>query len=459
MENQVGGGDLRHLFACSFLFYFSVCMVLPAIIDVTIDALCPGQEQCSLAIYLGGVHQAATGLGALFVTPLVGNLSDKYGRKALLSLPMATAIIPLVILSCGRSKPYFYAYYVAKMLTGMFCEGSMQCLTLAYVADAVCERKRASTFSVLSGISLAGFVSGTLAARFLPTSYTFQVAALVAAFSTLYMKIFLAETNRGASLADEESTQPLCFDEHKPPKLSALGNVSALSDMIALLRSSKNLTRAAAVAFFANLSDSGYQVALLYYLKAKFHYSKDQFADLMLMIGSLGAASQLLLMPLLAPAIGEERLLIIGLLASCAHIFLYGIAWAYWVPYLSAAFTILSVFLHPSVILRSIVSKKVGPAEQGMAQGCVTGVASFASILAPFIFTPLTALFLSDNVPFSLKGFSIISAGFITMGLKKERKKGWISSIGTVAKEKRSRLYILRRCVIILLCWHKYGKY
>ncbi|XP_074577884.1 uncharacterized protein LOC141834445 [Curcuma longa] len=230
------------------------------------------------------------------------------------------------------------------------------------LADRVCEGKRASAFGVLSGISLAGFVSGTLVARFLPTSYTFQVSASVAGFAALYMKIFLAETDGGASLADEESTLPLCSgeDESSLPKLPALRNIPASSDMITFLRSSITLTRAATVAFFTNLANSGYQAVLLYYLKAKFQFNKDQFADLMLIVGSLGATSQLLLMPLLAPVIGEERLLIIGLLASCTH-----------VPYFAAAFAALSVLVDPS----------------GMAQGCVTGVASFASISAPFVFT------------------------------------------------------------------------
>ncbi|KAG1355389.1 hypothetical protein COCNU_07G015010 [Cocos nucifera] len=61
------------------------------------EALCPGRDQCSLAVYLSGLQQVITGLGTLIVTPLIGNLSDRYGRKALLTLPMMIAIIPLVI--------------------------------------------------------------------------------------------------------------------------------------------------------------------------------------------------------------------------------------------------------------------------------------------------------------------------------------------------------------------------
>jgi hypothetical protein len=53
-------GGLGHLFVCSFLFYFSNCMVSPAITDVTLEAVCPGKAQCSLAIYLSGFQQAVS---------------------------------------------------------------------------------------------------------------------------------------------------------------------------------------------------------------------------------------------------------------------------------------------------------------------------------------------------------------------------------------------------------------
>jgi hypothetical protein len=117
---------LGHLFVVSFLFYFSSFMVIPAITDVTMEAVCPGRDECSVAIYLSGFQNAVsssrafasvptannarihgifalmndscvqvTGLGALVVTPVVGNLSDRYGRKALMTLPVTVAILPL----------------------------------------------------------------------------------------------------------------------------------------------------------------------------------------------------------------------------------------------------------------------------------------------------------------------------------------------------------------------------
>nr|XP_029119691.1 hippocampus abundant transcript-like protein 1 isoform X2 [Elaeis guineensis] len=287
-------------------------------------------------------------------------------------------------------------------------------------ADKVGERRRAAAFGVFSGVSCAGFVSGTVAARFLSTSSTFQVSATVAVIAAAYMRLFLVETDRGAAGGgeeEEEASLPLCSssssDSGSSPKLPALRKFPSLEDMIGLLRSSLTLSRAAVVVFFNSFAESGVQCALLYFLKAQFQFSKDQFADLLLIGGIAGAFSQLVLMHLLIPTLDEEKLLNIGLLASCAHIFLYSIAWSYWVPYLAAIFILLSVFIQPCI--RSIISKKVGPSEQGMAQGCITGIGSFATIMSPLLFTPLTAWFLSEDAPFKFKGFSIMCAGFASL--------------------------------------------
>jgi hypothetical protein len=51
---------LGHLFVASFLFYFSSYMVIPAITDVTMAAVCPGRDECSVAIYLSGFQNAVS---------------------------------------------------------------------------------------------------------------------------------------------------------------------------------------------------------------------------------------------------------------------------------------------------------------------------------------------------------------------------------------------------------------
>ncbi|XP_078440674.1 uncharacterized protein LOC144710714 isoform X2 [Wolffia australiana] len=325
---------LGHLFVCVFLYHFSTFMVVPAITDVTMAALCPGRDHCSLAIYLSGFQQAIIGMGTLILTPLIGNLSDRYSRKAMLTIPMAVAIIPLGVLAYSQTKTFFYVYYAMRIMAGVFCEGSMQCLTIACVADVIGERCRTSAIGILYGVSMAGFVCGTLSSRFLSTPHTFRVSVSVAIGAVIYMRIFLKDFK--ASRSGMIDTQPLL--RTKIRKTGVCRDSTArlfcknpsLWDMIQLLRTSSTMSRVAVLAILSSLGDGGLQSSLLFYLKSRFHFNKEQFADLLLLGGTAGAISQLLLMPILAPSVGEEKLLSIGLLASCSHIFLYSVAWSSW---------------------------------------------------------------------------------------------------------------------------------
>ncbi|WMV27782.1 hypothetical protein MTR67_021167 [Solanum verrucosum] len=410
MEKYCG---LSHLFMTVFLSCFSTFMVIPPMTDITLSAICPGQDECSLAIYLTGVQQAIVGLGSLVMMPVLGNLSDTYGRKLMLTLPMTLSIFPLAILAYSRTKYYFYAYYVLRTLIAMICEGSVQCLALAYVADNVPESRRASVFGVLSGIASSAFVCGNLSARFLSTASTFQVAAAMAVIALVYMKMFLPESITKGNICSKKS-ETSCLLEKAPKKgFQFFKTLPSFSDMLCLLKTSSTFLQAAIVSFFVNVAQVGLEASLLFFLKAQFHFNKNQFADLLIISGIAGSISQLLLMPILAPAFGEEKLLSIGLFFSCLHMLLYSIAWSSWVPYASAMISILSIFAMPC--LKSIASKQIGPNEQGKVQGCITGICSFASVVSPLIFSPLTALFLSQNAPFHYPGFGLACAAFASM--------------------------------------------
>ncbi|RVW38498.1 hypothetical protein CK203_085278 [Vitis vinifera] len=504
MEKLAG---LTHLFVTVLLGSFSAFIVIPAITDVTMSALCPGKDECSLAIYLSGFQQAIIGLGTVVMTPVIGNLSDEYGRKALLTIPMALSIIPLVaslspcasvvhgstgrrvgsvekkleiqsvtiqdylfiiqigsihleayparaILAYSRTTTSFYAYFVIRTLTAMVGEGSINCLALAYVADNISEGQRASAFGVLSGVASAAFVCGTLAARFLSTASTFQVlvliqsrsslvsflvselvshvptvflsqvATLVSMIATIYMRVFLKETfpkgdSSQALLKKEPGMSP--DDGNSSEKIQTFKKIPSVGDLISLLKCRYFTNLLSQGGIFTGCSRRLLQrscrgwppASLLYFLKARFHFNKNQFADIMLIVGVMGTISQLLFMPLLAPRVSEEKLLSIGLFMGCTNIFLNSIAWSFWVPYAIAALAAFAVFANPCV--RSIASKQVGPNEQGKAQGCISGISSSAQIISPLIFSPLTALFLSQGAPFYFPGFSIMCIGFASM--------------------------------------------
>lgn len=80
---------------------------------------------------------------------------------------------------------------------------------------------------------------------------------------------------------------------------------------------------------------------------------------------------------------------------------------------MAAMFSAVSVFAPPCI--RSIASKQVGPSEQGKAQGCIAGICSLSNVVSPLIFSPLTALFLSDSAPFHFPGFSLMCCSLAAM--------------------------------------------
>uniref|UniRef100_A0A5B6YGE7 Putative hippocampus abundant transcript-like protein 1 n=1 Tax=Davidia involucrata TaxID=16924 RepID=A0A5B6YGE7_DAVIN len=414
MEKLAG---LSHIFVTVFLSNFAAIMVIPAITDVTMSAVCPGKDECSLAIYLSGFQQAIVGLGTVVMMPLIGNLSDVYGRKALLTLPLTISIIPLVVLAYSRTTSFFYVYFAFRTLTAMVSEGSVQCLALAYVADNVSERQRGSAIGVLSGIGSSAFVCGTLASRFLSPARIFQVAAIVSMIAAVYMRVFLKDTacddvalTRPILKTDPETIPP---DGKSSRRVQVFKKIPLPKDLMCLLKSSVTFSQVAFVAFFNSLAEGGLQASLLYFLRARFNFNKDQFADLLLILSIAGTISQLLFMPMLAPAIGEGKLLSIGLFVGFSNMLLNSIAWSVWVPYVVAVCGMFAVFSTPC--LRSIVSKQAGPNEQGMVQGCISGISSFANIISPLIFSPLTALFLSEKAPFHFPGFSILCIGLVSM--------------------------------------------
>ncbi|CAH8278738.1 unnamed protein product [Arabidopsis lyrata] len=378
MEETTTFHGLGHLFFTIFLYCFSSFIVAPAITDISMAALCPGKDECSLAIYLSGFQQ----------------------------------VVPT--LAYSRGTTIFYIYYVLKTFTSIVCEGSVLCLALAYVADNVSEGRRASAFGILTGITSCAFVCATLCARFLSIATTFQVAAAIAILSTLYMRVFLPDSIRDNSLGvpsilSEKLSSPLLEDcpAHRNRIFRAIRSVR---EMASLMKSSVPLSQVAMVSFFSSLAEAGLHASSMYYLKAKFHFNKDQFADLMIIFGAAGSISQLLFMPILVPALKEERLLSIGLFFGCAHMFLICVAWSSWVPYMAAIFTFFSIF--PQSCMRSIVSKQVESYEQGKAQGIISSICSLANVISPLAFSPLTDWFLSERAPFNFPGFSIMCAGF-----------------------------------------------
>ncbi|KAK0591625.1 hypothetical protein LWI29_005028 [Acer saccharum] len=371
---------LLHLLLPLCVHWMAQEMPVSVITDVTTDALCPGQSTCSEAIYLSGLQQTIVGVFKMVVIPLLGQLADEYGRKPLLLLTVSATIIPFALLAINQSKEFVYAYYVISTISYIICQGSIFCIAIAYAADVIDESKRAAAFSWITGLLSASHVLGNVLALVLPEKYVYLVSAILLIFCPAYMQFFLVETVRPAPRSDQESS---CLT--KVVKVIDK-RYKAMRDAGLIVFSSPTLRGISFVSFFYELGMSGISAVLFYYLKAVFGFRKNQYSEILLVVGVGSIFSQALF---------------------------YGLAWASWVPYLSASFGVIYVLVSPSTY--TIISKASSMNNQGKAQGFVAGVESIASFLSPLAMSPLTSWFLSSDAPFNCRGFSIIVSSVCMM--------------------------------------------
>ncbi|CAK7325252.1 unnamed protein product [Dovyalis caffra] len=248
--------------------------------------------------------------------------------------------------------------------------------------NVIKEGNRAAAFSWITGFFSASHVVGNLLARFLPEKYIFVVSIALLIFCPVYMHFFLVER-----------IEPVQKRESDSNFLIKIINViceryKSMRDAAVVVFRSPTLRGISFVSFFYELGMSGISSVLLFYLKAVFGFNKNQYSEILSVVGIGSIFSQ--------------------------------------VPYLSASFGAVYVLVKPATY--AVISKGSSSTNQkqlccasflrfrlklefaGKAQGFVAGVQSIASLLSPLAMSPLTSWFLSSDAPFNCKGFSIMVA-------------------------------------------------
>ncbi|XP_049381012.1 uncharacterized protein LOC125845530 isoform X1 [Solanum stenotomum] len=407
MEGNISREQLKilvHLLLPLCIYWTAEEMSVSIIADITTNALCPTKSTCSQAIYINGLQQMVVGICKMVAIPVLGQLADEYGRKPLLLLIVSTAIFPSAILAIDKSKGFVYAYYVLRMISHIMSQGSIFCISAAYAADILDGRSRAAAFGWMHGILSLSHVLGNFLARLLPGTYIFEVSVALLIIAPMYMIIFLTETvkltpNLNQHLRWSSKAYKLVQDRY-----------SSMRYALHVVTSSSTLKCICLVSFFYDMGMSGISSVLMYYLKSAFDFNKNQFSEILMMVGVGSIITQMLVFPLVNPLVGERVVLRIALLASITYALLYGLAWASWVPYFGALFRMVYILERPST--NAIVSKASSSSDQGKTQGLVAGAEAIGSFLAPLVMSPLTSWFLSSNAPFNCKGFSLICAAF-----------------------------------------------
>lgn len=349
-----------------------------------------------------GMSEAARWGGWLFFVyalmqflfaPLIGNLSDRFGRRPVLIVSLAMLGIDYLITGLAPTIAWLF---VGRLLSGI--AGAAYTTANAYIADVSPPEKRAANFGVVSAAFGIGFVIGPAIGGLLGqygARVPFYVSAGFAFANALYGLIVLRE-----SLPPERRRT---FELWRANPLGALIALKRFPMLIGMF----------GVVVLMRLGHDANPVVWTYYTMLKFHWTSAQVGYSLMAVGAMLTFVFSVLTRVVIPRLGELRSAYLGLTCGAIGFMGYAFATEGWMLYGWMAVWVLMGLVTPS--LNAVMSKEVGPSEQGELQGALASLGGLTSVAAPPILSNLFGYFTSDAAPIYFPGAAFLAAAIFTL--------------------------------------------
>lgn len=378
--------------------------VMPQLIEQLL-----GVDDISKASQYGGWLTFAYAFMQFLFAPVLGNLSDKYGRRPVLLFSLFGFGIDYLLLSFAPTIAWLF---LGRLIAGV--TGASFTTASAYIADISTPENRAQNFGMIGAAFGLGFIIGPLLGGLLGElgpRVPFIVAACLALMNWLYGYFVLPES------LDKEHRRPFEWKRANP-----LGSLLQLRKYLAVggLIGSFVLIYLAAHAVQSNWS---------FFNIERFKWTPKMIGISLGVIGVLVAAVQGGLVRVVNPRLGNERSVYIGLGLYALGLLLFAFASQSWMMFVFLIPYCLGGIAGPA--LQSIISGHVPPNEQGELQGALTSLMSATSIVGPLMMTNLFAYFTHKEAPVYFPGasfllgavFMLASAIWAYIALRKDHTK------------------------------------
>ncbi len=325
-------------------------------------------------------------------SPILGALSDRYGRRRIILIATAGSAIDYFIMA---NAPTLVWFFVARIIAG-FTAGVLATAN-AYIADVTVPEKRAQAFGLLGAALGVGFIIGPVLGGFLgeyDVRLPFFVAGTCSAVNWLYGYLVLPE-----SLKPENRR---AFDWQRA---SPLGSLVALRRFPAVL--------ALAEAFFLlMLAQMMLQSTWALYTDHRYGWGPKGIGMSLAFVGVATGFVQAVLIKRIVPRLGDTRAVITGLCISITAQVCYGLATQGWMVYAVICVGAFAGISGPA--LQSYITRHVPANEQGGVQGVLAGLQSLAGIPGPFIATHSFGWAIAPGRTFQMPGIAFFEGAFFT---------------------------------------------
>ena len=368
--------------------------------------------------FLGGNTARASEYLGLFVTtfalmqfffsPVLGMLSDRFGRRPVVLLSNFGLALDYLIMALAPSVRWLF---LGRVLAGL--SSSSISTASAYISDVTPPDKRSKAFGLLGAAFGVGFVVGPAIGGWLGMynpRLPFWVAGAASLLNACYGLLVLPE-----SLAPENRQSRLDWKNANP--------VGALK----LLRSHAELLGLAAVNFLGYIAHEIYLTVWVLYVMYRFGWNQRTIG---LMLAVVGISSIICNGVLVGPVVswlGERRTLLAGLFFAALGFAMYGWANSGWTFVAAILLNALWSLAYPTS--QSLMTQRVSPSEQGELQGAIASLRGIAMIVGPQIFATTFAYFIAPahhlpGTPWYLAASLLTISLVIAWSAAIERKTG-----------------------------------
>jgi DHA1 family tetracycline resistance protein-like MFS transporter len=320
--------------------------------------------------YWYGAMIVTFGLTQFFCAPLLGALSDRYGRRPVL-LGSIAGLGSMFLLSALATS--LTGLVLARVLGGVLAANFA--VANAYVADLTTPENRAKSFGLIGAAFGIGYIIGPMVGGLLGSidiRLPFYVAAGLSAANFLYGLLVVPES------LPPERRKPLQWLRANP--ISSLRGLAKLRSVGVLV----------AVIALANLAQFILHSTWVLFTDFRFGWGPRETGLSLFAVGVMAALVQGGLLGWLMRTLGERRVVLAGLASGAVAYVAYGLTTTGWVMYVIIVVNLLAFAVGPA--LGAIVSKAADPTEQGLAMGSLTSLSALMAVTAPFLGTPLLAI-------------------------------------------------------------------